>query len=107
MAEADVTDIDVFSQVIADILAERLRQIEVEGFSPVRDDGYTQGQLANAAACYATQTPLHWPPDWDQKWWKPTTRRRDLVKAAALLVAELERLDRQAEVGLRYVMQKA
>jgi hypothetical protein len=35
-----------------------------------------------------------WP--WDLKWWKPTTPRRDLVKAAALIVAEIERLDRAA-----------
>jgi hypothetical protein len=33
-----------------------------------------------------------WP--WDRKWWKPTDRRRDLVKAAALILAEIERLDR-------------
>ena len=37
---------------------------------------------------------LLWP--WDGKWWKPTTPRRDLVKAAALIVAEIERLDRAA-----------
>lgn len=35
---------------------------------------------------------LLWP--WEGKWWKPTTARRDLVKAAALIVAEIERLDR-------------
>lgn len=37
---------------------------------------------------------LLWP--WDGKWWKPSTPRRDLVKAAALIVAEIERLDRAA-----------
>lgn len=35
-----------------------------------------------------------WP--WDESWWKPTTPRRDLVKAAALILAEIERLDRMA-----------
>ncbi len=35
---------------------------------------------------------LLWP--WESKWWKPTTPRRDLVKAAALIVAEIERIDR-------------
>ena len=35
---------------------------------------------------------LLWP--WDGKWWRPTTPRRDLVKAAALIIAEIERLDR-------------
>lgn len=29
--------------------------------------------------------------------WKPTTSRRDLVKAAALILAEIERLDRAAD----------
>ncbi len=33
---------------------------------------------------------------WDWGWFKPTDRRRDLVKAAALIVAEIERLDRMA-----------
>ncbi len=37
---------------------------------------------------------LLWP--WEGKWWKPTTPRRDLIKAAALIVAEIERLDRAA-----------
>ena len=27
-------------------------------------------------------------------WFKPTTPRRDLVKAGALIIAEIERLDR-------------
>lgn len=35
---------------------------------------------------------LLWP--WEGAWWKPTTPRRDLIKAAALIVAEIERLDR-------------
>lgn len=35
-----------------------------------------------------------WP--WDVKWWKPSDRRRNLVKAGALIVAEIERLDRAA-----------
>ena len=39
---------------IDDIAAERRRQIEVEGFSAVYDDVYTEGELPAAAACYAT-----------------------------------------------------
>ncbi|HCF3475434.1 TPA: hypothetical protein ACHSVP_002604 [Pseudomonas aeruginosa] len=35
---------------------------------------------------------LAWP--WDEQWWKPSTARRDLVKACALALAEIERLDR-------------
>ena len=33
-----------------------------------------------------------WP--WAASWWKPKNRRRDLVRAAALIVAEIERIDR-------------
>ena len=34
-------------------------------------------------------TPPHWP--WALNWWKPKDRRRDLIRAGALIVAELER----------------
>ena len=33
-----------------------------------------------------------WP--WAPEWFKPNGKRRDLIKAAALLVAEIERIDR-------------
>lgn len=36
--------------------------------------------------------PKLWP--WQGQWWKPKDRRRDLVRAGALIVAEIERLDR-------------
>ena len=60
--------------------------------------------MAAAAACYALHTePVgnvgdylrFWP--WAAEWWKPGLRRRNLVKAGALILAELERLDRAAE----------
>lgn len=38
--------------------------------------------------------PKIWP--WYGQCWKPKDRRRDLVRAAALIVAEIERLDRAA-----------
>ena len=84
-----------------DIVAERARQIEVEGWSPEHDDVQRIGELAAAAACYCHPepwmddtkgVPFSWP--WQRRWWKPTTRRRDLVKAGALILAEIERLDR-------------
>ena len=65
------------------------------------------GELAAAAACYITNVceggdpegegrpPFGWP--WSHDWWKPTNPRRDLVKAGALILAEIERLDRMAE----------
>lgn len=82
--------------IIAEIAAERRRQVEAEGWTPEHDDGHGRGEMADAAACYASPGAFSffWP--WDEIWWKPTTRRRDLIKAAALIVAEIERLDRQA-----------
>jgi hypothetical protein len=88
--------------VIDEIKAERDRQVSAEGWTAEHDDGHNRGELALAGACYAASThpssdarvaaDALWP--WDDKWWKPTTRRRDLIKAAALIVAEIERLDR-------------
>lgn len=82
------------------IAAERRRQVESEGWDEAHDDNHGSGELAKAAACYAfppvigTRTE-HWP--WDWSWWKPSPndRVRELVKAGALIVSEIERLQRQ------------
>lgn len=39
-----------------------------------------------------------WP--WQRKWWKPKDPRRDLVRAGALIIAEIERIDRAAVASL-------
>ena len=86
--------------VIDEIAAERKRQIEKEGWSLDHDDQHTSSEMANAAACYAADYDVThiWP--WDWKWWKPKTRRQDLIRAGALIVAEIERLDRvDSEAG--------
>ena len=86
-----------------DVMGERVRQIAVEGWTPEYDDTYEDGELAAAAAAYAFSaatfgryyalSPIgFWP--WGEGFWKPTTPRRDLVKAGALILAEVERLDR-------------
>jgi hypothetical protein len=83
------------TQALEDIMFERARQKAVEGWTKEHDDAHTDGALAKAATCYASVYPLaasYWP--WDLSWWKPTNRRRDLVKAGALILAEIERLDR-------------
>ena len=82
------------SKVLDDIAAERLRQVEAEGWTPAHDDDHNNGELADAAACYARgkQMSAVWP--WDDGWWKPADQRRNLVKAGALIVAEIERIDR-------------
>lgn len=88
------------SKAAQDILAERRRQVEAEGWTEKHDDHHAAGQMAEAAAVYAlVASGRHrevakrfWP--WDFQRWKPASPRRNLVKAAALIVAEIERLDR-------------
>lgn len=92
------------TKAASDVLAERQRQIEAEGWTPKHDDIHEGGEMAEAASCYALHAhvpaeskakykPTYWP--WACKWWKPGETRRDLVKAGALILAEIERLDRQ------------
>lgn len=87
------------------IAQERRRQIEGERFDPGADLRYSQGELARAAACYvglvardanseSTPCPTEWP--WARCWWKPKDRRRNLVRAGALIAAEIDREDREA-----------
>ena len=82
------------SQAEIDVLAERQRQIHAEGFDEAHDEHYTRGELTDAAVCYIWNDNSTWP--WDLKWWKPKNRRRDLVRAAALIIAEIDRIDRKA-----------
>lgn len=80
------------------VLAERQRQVTEEGWSLSHDDEHRIGDLARAGGCYAhlagsqSEPPTFWP--WEYEWWKPMGFRRDLVKAAALIVAEGEKFDR-------------
>jgi len=109
-AEAEVTRLrdalGLQTAAARDVLAERARQISAEGWTPEEDDAYQARDLANAGASYAlvaglspehrdiiaSTPPGPWP--WAGSWWKPTDPRRDLVKAGALILAEIERLDR-------------
>ncbi|GEP00511.1 hypothetical protein [Methylobacterium haplocladii] len=85
-----------------DVLAERRRQVEAEGWKPEHDDQHGAGELALAASCYASRAhdkrkddrPLLWP--WSRPEWKPGDPRRMLIKAGALILAEIERWDRAA-----------
>lgn len=85
--------------VIDEIAAERKRQIEVEGYDAAHDDLHKYEELAQAAASYALAeanlgdaAESVWP--WDMVEFRPTNARRNLIIAAALIVAEIERLDR-------------
>lgn len=91
------------------IAEERQRQIETEGWTPEHDDQHADGELASAARCYALKLPSGerfrkpeinadipggWP--WAPTWWKPSPDPiRNLVKAGALIAAEIERLQRR------------
>lgn len=96
--------------ITEEIREERRRQMESEGWSPEHDDSHDTGELADAAATYAMSTlqrkiqfgssgepPEFWP--FEPSWWKPGDRRRELIKAGALIVAEIERIDRNGEQG--------
>ena len=86
-------------EIIHEIWNEREQQGEREGYDEYHDDGpeHDAGQLSEAAAAYclgATRKAANlWP--WGDGF-KPKDRRRDLIRAAALIVAEIERLDRIA-----------
>lgn len=94
--------------------------MEVEGWTEAHDDQHEDRSLARAGTCYVQQyvgrawlletyqngegepryqadgMPYDWPESWSDEWWKPKNPRRDLVRAAALLIAEIERIDRAA-----------
>lgn len=103
--QAQQIDLESFPQILRDAAAERRRQVDTEKFNLLHDDQHVGGELALAAACYAIPPWFRfefggifnlWP--WHRTWWKPareeTNRRREIVKAIALLVAEDERLGR-------------
>lgn len=89
----------IYSGIAGEILQERGQQMQREGWSPEHDDTHTDGSLALAGAAYAMSAggqvlgaEQWWP--WEREGFKPKNARRDLIRAAALLVAEIERLDR-------------
>lgn len=105
---------DALRVAVSDIAAERQRQVDVEGWSEAHDDEHDLGELGLAAALYALpyeaevagekllsqddylglDMALSIACKWDLK--PERDRRRRLVKAGALIVAEIERLDRAA-----------
>lgn len=92
------------SSLIAD---ERRRQQEGEGFDAKHDDVYVNDELACAAYCYLQAVvskapqglqPWRWP--WSRSWWKPCKDDpiHNLVKAGALIAAEIDRRIRKVVV---------
>lgn len=86
------------------IANERTRQMLVEGYTPEADDRYTEGEFIRAASAYTwavwqrmqghevTTVPTGWP--WAPEDFKPRCDQRDLIRAAALLSAEVDRIER-------------
>ncbi|MGH7743923.1 MAG: hypothetical protein ACREQ5_03770 [Candidatus Dormibacteria bacterium] len=118
-----MTEAKTAETVMTEIAAERKRQIDVKGWTPEHDENeHEKGQLAMAAACYAAPhrvykkedyadgvhfvDPWPWSTQWDKRPYEGNAvrgngskgeklRRRLLVKAAVLIVAEIERMDRR------------
>lgn len=96
-------------RVLGDVADERVRQ-EGKGYSAAHDDKLRSGELGQAAAAYATYAALQiqrtgagrlappvvpdsWP-FWTAGFVAEENPRDNLIKAIALAVAEVERLDR-------------
>jgi hypothetical protein len=86
---------------------ERNRQIYEENWSAEHDDSHRLAEMTLAALSYASlaasqmRNPRYslgvqlglWP--WSSDWWKPSKDPiRNLVKAGALIAAEIDRLQR-------------
>lgn len=96
-------------QALHSIMEERHRQMMVEHWTAQHDDEHTDGALSLAAAAYAISGSVRsrmvdgdqdiigriWAyTGWARSWFKPKDKRRDLVRAGALILAEIERMDR-------------
>lgn len=104
-------------EIPAEFQAERARQVNVEGYSPEHDDAHDNGDLLAVARMYWQLTigvalpmrsvryqddegefveasePIGFP--WDPWWWKPKSALRNLERAGALCLAEIDRLKRK------------
>ncbi len=94
--------IGLIREILDEVRREREKQIE-QGWTLVHDDEHKRSEIALAGATYAIAAVPNlpdfallyatlWP--WDKEFWKPRGARRNLIRATALLVAEIERIDR-------------
>jgi len=90
------------------IATERLRQKQQKGYTDEHDDAHVFGDITDAAICYAFHAahrsclgvedyktylaPDEWPFEWSA--WKPKSPIEDLVRAGALIAAEIDRVKR-------------
>lgn len=89
--------------IFDEIAAERQHQIAM-GYDAAHDDEHYDRSIARAAASYALagqarsqDGAMIYP--WDISTFKPNDARDSLIKAAALCIAEIERLDRITHVN--------
>lgn len=102
-------------KILNEIVQERVRQMYERGYDERHDDEHTNGDIALFAALYALPPEIRrvrpssntgfvqdllLPLGWQFK--HGPTRRAELVRAAALIIAEIERLDRAAEAQHQY-----
>lgn len=109
--------------VITDAVAERARQITAGNTEAHDDNNHIDRSLAKVGATYAAMASMSdelrehheqalrkglfygfrsivadlWPRTWALCLFKPKGRRSDIISAIAFLIAEAERLDRDAE----------
>lgn len=83
------------------ITQERARQVSEERWSFQHEDEHLAGELRRAAMCYLSNgyqvspAPDGWP--WERSSWKPTNYKQNLIKAGALIAAEIDRVTRLVE----------
>jgi len=85
------------------IVDERRRQIYGEGYTEQHDDQHTNGELGRAASAYIYANNFQlgirlWP--FERGIFRPTTTIKNLVKAGALIAAEIDRLKRAQRENL-------
>lgn len=80
--------------VIAEVAAERERQKQALGWTAEHDDTHADGEILEAAVAFVWGAlGVDHDPVWKSD--RPDrTPRQKLIRAAALIVAEIERLDR-------------
>lgn len=111
MAAQEMDDLRRYprTQAVTLIGVERERQMSVEGYTPKHDDEHRQSDMVDAAIAYALAgEPVEYRPwfgadlaidiqrevwPWNREDWKPSDDPiRNLVKAGALIAAEIDRL---------------
>lgn len=91
------------SPALTSVILERAKQIEKYGYTVKKDRRYRNGELAKVGICYAIAAANSFDKEyqprgvefpWSQEHWKPEApRRENLVKAVALLLAQIDQID--------------